>query len=236
MKKGCFCYWEELRKLVEGTTPYGEDIRRLTADERRAVRADAAWDAAWAAASQSQADWDKMHALASSLLWLEEKGLYGGGCRAPGAGTTRLRFFRHLGKGRRHAADGPAWTDAVSRAARKYGCLRWDLAAGGSMGIRFEPYPDKTALREFVIPLREIMFIDGVVDADSIEAWLTASAQAVKELGKPRLSEVGEQTKKLFLAAVAEYTAAKEALERVQELDAAKPQEAEAQAQDSCTS
>ncbi|GIV04199.1 MAG: hypothetical protein KatS3mg015_3029 [Fimbriimonadales bacterium] len=223
MERNQFNYWEELRKIIEGITPYTEDIRRLTADERRAARVAAAWDAAWNAAAKAK-DWYKKHAIASALLWLEEKGLYGGGNRDPGAGTKRIRFFRCLGKGRRHAYDGPAWTEAIGQAAYKYGLLQWDLTNNG-LGIRFEPYPEK-ALREFVIPLREIMFLDGVDDADAIEAWLTAASHAVKEFGKPRTHEVGKQIQDIFIAAVAEYTAAKEALSRAWELKAAKPQEA----------
>jgi hypothetical protein len=230
MERDCFYYWEELRQIIHDLdTPYSEDIRKLTADARQSARVDAAWDAAWAAASQATADWDKQHAVASAILWLEEKGLYGGGCRAPGTGTKRLRFFRHLGKGRRNATDGPVWTEAIGRASRKYGFLQWDLA-GRVMGVRFEPYEDKKEfLREYVLPLRTVLFPDGVEDADSIEAWLTATKHAVRDLGKPRTYEVGKQTKDIFIAAVAEYTAAKEALARAWELEAAKQQEAEDQ-------
>jgi hypothetical protein len=234
MRHDCFYYWEELRQIIKGITSYEEDIRRLTADARRAVRTEAAWDASWNAAAKGTEDWQEMHAVASALLWLEEKGLYGGGNRDPGAGTKRLRFFRHLGKGRRHASDGQAWTEAIGRACRRYGFLQWDLV-GGALGVRFEPYQDKKeVLREYVLPLRELLLVDGDESADSIEAWLGATKHAVRDLGKPLPYEVGEQTKKLLIAAVAEYTAAKEALARARELEVAKPQEAEAQ--DSCNS
>jgi hypothetical protein len=98
------------------------------------------------------------------------------------------------------------------------------------MGVRFEPYEDKKEfLREYVLPLRTVLFPDGVEDADSIEAWLGAAKHAVREFGKPRACGVWKQTQDLFLAAVAEYTAAKEALARAWELEAAKQQEAEDQ-------
>jgi hypothetical protein len=227
MEHGHFYRWEELRELVEGVTPYEDDIRRLTASERRAAREDAAWDAAWSAAAKGTADWDKRHAIASALLWLEERGLYGGGCSFPGAGTKRLRFFRSLGKGRRKASDGPAWTEAIGWAARKHGFLEWDLAEEG-LAVHFEPHPDEQeALKEYVIPLREILFIDGDESADAVEAWLGAAKHAVQEFGRPRPYPIGEQTKDIFLAAVAEYTAAKEALSRARALEAVPRPEAE---------
>jgi hypothetical protein len=231
MKRNCFYYWEELRRIIGGVTPYGDDIRRLTASERRAARIDAAWDAAWAAASQATADWDKRHAIASALLWLEEKGLYGGGFFAPGIGTKRLRFFRSLGKGRRNASDGPAWTEAIGRAAQRHGWCEWALDGEGLLGVHFEPHPNnREAQKEFDLPLREVLFLDGDESADAVEAWLGAAKHAVREFGKPRPYGVGAQTRDLFLAAVQEYTAAKEALARAWEL--AKPQEA-GEAQDS---
>jgi hypothetical protein len=227
MERGHFYRWEELRELIEGSTPYDEDIRRLTASERRAARVDAAWDAAWKAASQGTADYDKRYAIASALLWLEERGLYGGGCAFPGAGTKRLRFFRSLGKGRRKASDGPAWTEAISRAARKHGWCEWALVDDG-LGVHFEPHPhEPEALREYVLPLREVLFLDGDESADAVEAWVGAAKHAVKEFGRPRQYGVREKTKDLFVSAVQEYTAAKEALSRARALEAAAQPEAE---------
>jgi hypothetical protein len=227
MKRGHFYRWEELRELIEGFTPYEDDIRRLTASERRAARVDAAWDAAWSAVYRATADHDKRYALASALLWLEERGLYGGGCAFPGAGTKRLRFFRSLGKGRRKASDGPAWTEAIGRAARKHGWCEWTFVDEG-LGVHFEPHPvESEALREYVLPLREVLFLDGDESADAVEAWVGAAKHAVQEFGKPRPYEVREQTRDLFLAAVQEYTAAKEALSRARALEAVARPEAE---------
>ena len=227
MKENCFYYWDELRKLIEGFTPYEEDIRRLTAAERRQARVDTAWDAAWKAAYRATADHDKRYALASALLWLEEKGLYGGGCAFPGAGTKRLRFFRSLGKGRRKASDGPAWTEAIGWAARKHGWCEWELARG-VLGIHFEPHPhEPEALKEYTLLLREILFLDGDKSADAYEAWVGACKHAIREFGRPRSYGVGEKTKDLFLAAVGEYTEAKEALTKAREREAAAPKEAE---------
>jgi hypothetical protein len=231
MERGHFYRWEELRELVEGFTPYDDDIRRLTASERRAARADAAWDAAWKVASQYTPDWDKRFAVASALLWLEERGLYGGGCSFPGAGTKRLRFFRSLGKGRRKASDGPAWTEAIGWAARKHGWCEWDLAEDG-LAVHFEPHPGETeALKEYTLPLREVLFIDGDESADAVEAWLGAAKHAVQEFGRPRPYRIGEQTRDIFLTAVQEYTAAKEALSRARALEAV-PQPAAEEGQD----
>jgi len=226
MERGHFYRWEELRELVEGVTPYDEDIRRLTAAERRQARTDTAWDAAWKAVYRATADHDKRYALASALLWLEERGLYGGGCAFPGAGTKRLRFFRSLGKGRRKASDGPAWTEAIGWAARKHGWCEWDLANDG-LGVHFEPHPGETeALKEYTLPLREVLFLDGDESADAVEAWLGAAKHAVREFGRPRSYGVDARTQDLFLTAVAEYTAAKEALSRARALEAVPRQEA----------
>jgi len=51
------------------------------------------------------------------LLDAEAHGLYGGGYTNPGAGTSRHKAFTQLGKGRRQASDGPAWTAAIQQAA-----------------------------------------------------------------------------------------------------------------------
>jgi len=231
MKENCFYYWKELRDLIEGFTPYDEDIRRLTAAERRQARADTAWNAAWKAAYRATADHDKRYALASALLWLEEKGLYGGGCAFPGAGTKRLRFFRSLGKGRRKASDGPAWTEAIGWAARKHGWCEWDLTEDG-LGVCFEPHPGETeALKGYTLTLREVLFLDGDESADAVEAWVGACKHAIQEFGKPRPYGVEEQTKAIFLAAVQEYTEGKEALSRARALEAV-PRPAAEEAED----
>jgi len=227
MKENCFYHWKELQRIIVGSTPYEEDVRKLTALERRHARTEEAWDAAWAVASQATADEDKIYALASALLWLEEKGLYGGGCAFPGAGTKRLRFFRSLGKGRRKASDGPAWTEAIRQASRKHGWCEWELVKG-VLGVHFEPHPHQpVALREFTLPLRKVLFLDEDKSADAIEAWVGACKHAIREFGRPRFYGVGEKTKDLFLAAVGEYTEAKNALTQAREREAAAPKEAE---------
>jgi hypothetical protein len=227
MKRDCFYYWEELRRIIVGSTPYEEDVRKLTALERAFARADEAWNAAWTATCQATADHDKRYALASALLWLEYKGLYGGGCFVPGTGTKRLRFFRSLGKGRRKATDGPAWTEAIRQAALKHGWCEWAFAGEG-LGVHFEPHPHETeALREFTLPLREVLFLDGNESADAVEAWVGACKHAIREFGRPRPYGVQEKTRDLFVTAVAEYTEAKEALTKAREREAATPKEAE---------
>jgi hypothetical protein len=227
MKRNCFYYWEELRKVIVGSTPYEEDVRKLTALERAFARANEAWETAWTVASQATADWDKRYALASALLWLEHKGLYGGGCFVPGAGTKRLRFFRSLGKGRRKASDGPAWTEAIRQAALKHGWCEWSFAGEG-LGVHFEPHPhEQEALKEYTLPLREVLFLDGDESADAVEAWVGACKHAIREFGRPRPYGIQEKTRDLFLTAVQEYTEAKEALTKAREREAATPKEAE---------
>ena len=227
MKRNCFYYWEELRKTIEGLTPYDEDVRKLTALERAFARADEAWNVAWMAACQATADHDKRYAIASALLWLEYKGLYGGGCFVPGAGTKRLRFFRSLGKGRRKASDGPAWTEAIRQAALKHGWCDWTFVDEG-LGVHFEPHPyEQEALREYELPLRQILFLDGDESVDAYEAWVGACKHAIREFGRPRPYGIQEKTRDLFVTAVAEYTEAKEALTKAREREAAAPKEAE---------
>ena len=51
------------------------------------------------------------------LCALEVEGLYGGGWISPGAGTDRHCAFQGLGKGRRQASDGHAWTAAIKEAS-----------------------------------------------------------------------------------------------------------------------
>jgi hypothetical protein len=100
------------------------------------------------------------------------------------------------------------------------------LAEDG-LAVHFEPHPGETeALREFTLPLREILFVDGDESADAVEAWLGAAKHAVREFGRPRSYGVEARTQDLFLTAVQEYTAAKEALSRARALEAVPRQEA----------
>jgi len=73
MKENCFYHWKELQRIIVGSTPYEEDVRKLTALERAFARANEAWETAWTVASQATADHDKRYALASALLWLEHE-------------------------------------------------------------------------------------------------------------------------------------------------------------------
>lgn len=58
----------------------------------------------------------------AALRWLlcteEAAGLYGGSLTDPGDATTRHPAFRGLGRGRRKATDGPAWTAAIAAAGK----------------------------------------------------------------------------------------------------------------------
>jgi hypothetical protein len=60
---------------------------------------------------------------------------------------------------------------------------------------------------------------------------LGAAKHAVREFGRPRSYGVEARTQDLFLTAVAEYTAAKEALSRARALEAV-PQPAAEEAED----
>lgn len=75
------------------------------------------------ARQRHQARVEQVLALSEDLLRvyvhavLDDLGV--GGTRGlEGAGTTRIGLFRSLGKGRKHANDGAAWTAAIQQAAR----------------------------------------------------------------------------------------------------------------------
>jgi len=131
--------WKDLRAtLPAGLTPEDyDDIRRLTAPGRQELRAREARVAACAfvseIATRGLIPYGDVSRLATALLWAESRGLSGGGTQDPGAGTTRHPAFRSLGKGRRSARDGGAWTAAIAAAAGQVevelddrGAVRWD--------------------------------------------------------------------------------------------------------------
>ena len=97
-----------------------EAIRKATAEFRHEGRKWAAYQAArqWLSyAYDFRRDYATLGAYAKALCFAEGHGLYGGSPRKPGTGTTRHPAFRFLGKGRRHAADGAAWTAAIAAVA-----------------------------------------------------------------------------------------------------------------------
>ena len=97
-----------------------EAIRKATAEFRHEGRKWAAYQAArrWLSyAYDFRRDYATLGAYAKALCFAEGHGLYGGSPRKPGTGTTRHPAFRFLGKGRRHATDGEAWTAAIAAVA-----------------------------------------------------------------------------------------------------------------------
>lgn len=97
-----------------------EAVRKATAEFRHEGRKHAAYWAArrWLShALDFRKDYGLLDVYAYALCFAESIGLYGGSPRDPGAGTTRHPAFRGLGKGRRHASDGPAWTAAIAAVA-----------------------------------------------------------------------------------------------------------------------
>jgi len=102
-----------------------EEVRKCTAPLRHRERVLDAWNAAYSFVNDvvprdtddAQFNELRVQLAAYVLLRAEAGGLYGGGHEHPGAGTTRHAAFRALGKGRRQASDGPAWTAAIDSAA-----------------------------------------------------------------------------------------------------------------------
>jgi hypothetical protein len=101
-----------------------EAVSKITAPMRAKSREEAALQAAkewvWAHSPRSGSTIYDQEGAVAFLLMAEVRGLYGGGYRAPGAGTARHPAFRNLGSGRRHAQDGLAWTTAIASAAWKW--------------------------------------------------------------------------------------------------------------------
>lgn len=65
--------------------------------------------------SGNRPDEEETEVLAVALCLLDQFGL-GGHMGLDGAGTTRIPQFEALGKGRKQAHDGPAWTAAIEQA------------------------------------------------------------------------------------------------------------------------
>lgn len=124
--------WEGTWATIENTlhnaginnTAIVEAVRKATARQRHEGRMFAAYWAArrWLShALDFRKDYDVLAAYAYALCFVESLGLYGGAPANPGTGTTRHPAFRALGKGRRHASDGEAWTAALAAVAAEVG-------------------------------------------------------------------------------------------------------------------
>ena len=103
-----------------------ELVRKATAQARHEGRKHAAYWAArrWLShAFDFRRDYDTLTTYTYALCFAESLGLYGGGPSNPGAGTTRHPAFRCLGKGRRNASDGAAWTAAIAAIAAEVGAI-----------------------------------------------------------------------------------------------------------------
>jgi hypothetical protein len=125
--------WSEILRVLEAhgfDNEVIETVRRSTALLRHKQRARVARNVALnyvlnAICHRKQetgASFDSLDGIrqllgAYVLLTAEAGGLYGGGYTNPGDGTSRHRAFAQLGKGRRQASDGPAWTAAIQQAA-----------------------------------------------------------------------------------------------------------------------
>ena len=115
--------WASIENILKdaGVSPASaEAIRKATAEFRHEGRKWAAYQAArrWLSyAYDFRKDYATLGAYARALCFAEGYGLYGGSPRKPGTGTTRHPAFRCLGKGRRHATDGAAWTAAIAAVA-----------------------------------------------------------------------------------------------------------------------
>jgi hypothetical protein len=122
--------WSEILRVLKAHKLFTEEdiehVRRATAPLRHRERTLQARNTAFRYVKtripykKSDSLEDERRLLATYvLLDAEAHGLYGGGYIEPGAGTSRHKAFSRLGKGRRQASDGPAWTEAIQQAARE---------------------------------------------------------------------------------------------------------------------
>jgi len=153
--------WSEILKVLKANgindPDVIENVRRSTAPLRHRERTLKALHAAfnYAYAKIPYDDSDPLNEIrrllaAYVLLDAEAHGLYGGGYTNPGAGTSRHKAFTQLGKGRRQALDGPAWTAAIQQAAWEVKETLMRRARANPLdqwGIRF--YADDDGLNMF---------------------------------------------------------------------------------------
>lgn len=158
---------------IAAQATYREAVKTLTAPERHRHRV---CEARHAAAAWLTRRGDGAMVLSDSpavraLCWLEAGGLYGGGLADPGAATTRHPAFRGLGKGRRLASDGGAWTAAI--AAVGWGC-RWGLDADGQLAVMVPRVEGSDGDFWYAIPVHELLPQDD-------ESLAVAARRAIRE-------------------------------------------------------
>lgn len=135
---------EALDKLpVNISAEVKEKLRRITAPRRHEARAQAAWGAALEWTYREVEEFND--AAAAALCYCEVRGLHGGGLQSPGDGTTRHQAFERLGKGRRKASDGGAWTAAIGAAPGMHGwhLVGWECSGEQLYAVMTGPHtPD----------------------------------------------------------------------------------------------
>src|SRR5579875_1254587 len=114
--------WKVKSEALGDVSPETKEVlRRATTTVRVYQRVEAAFRAAFTWVRDNVPGGGTLEGFyATSLCWLEGKGLYGGGPSCPGAGTLRHPAFRGLGSGRRQANDGHVWTAAIMAAATSW--------------------------------------------------------------------------------------------------------------------
>ena len=134
-----------------------ELVRRLTAAERAAEREAAVVAAAFEGASALSTSEDTVQTavLVMGLMGLDEIGI-GGPQGLGGDCTQRISAFTSLGKGRKQAGDGPAWSAAI----------RASLAAGLKGGkLLFSPFEGEL----------EVEVLGGTSNADGCNVRIPAN-------------------------------------------------------------
>lgn len=117
---------------------------------------------------------DQMRGHAALLCLLDTAGV-GGRDGVEGASTTRLPCFSGLGKGRKQASDGEAWTSAIRMAAGQLlPCPYFYAPTGGGLGLATGRETEQGAMISMSVSPDRLM-------AASLGAWaLTVAREGLR--------------------------------------------------------
>lgn len=106
-----FRHEARVEEVIEASRNYCENLKDIDFDHYEEVNDELVVNG----------DYSRKKALIQAMVcYFDYLGLYGGGLSEPGAGTSRLLI---VGKGRRHASDGPVYLAATLDAVKKI--LSW---------------------------------------------------------------------------------------------------------------
>jgi hypothetical protein len=192
--------WRELRsRLIEaGVTDSEiiESVRRATAPDRIAARREMAMAVArnWVTANAELAEGstpseETIDRRARALCWLEAQL-----SRLWPIPSKRLPPFQLVGSGRRHAADGAAWTESIESASRDHEGYGWRL-----FGLLLEFEGDGATcvpLEQLVFgfeadELRQVLLLLREQDREDLESEAIVVLAAAVQRGLERWQKLG---------------------------------------------